>query len=112
MRARTRWGGGFQDAAISTADARAAAPALLEVLGIGSLDPEEPVPPEAIEVPAPRLHCPRHLRGICGEDDGARLGHAYGQSYLDTVRALRGVYEHVPDAVARPHDGREEATSR
>jgi alkyldihydroxyacetonephosphate synthase len=107
MRARTSWGWGFQDAAISTAEARAAAPVLVQLLGFGDVEPEEPVAPDAIEVPAPRLHCPPHLRGICGEDDAARLAHAHGQSYLDTVRTLRGVYEHVPDAVARPRDSRE-----
>jgi alkyldihydroxyacetonephosphate synthase len=107
MRARTHWGWGFEDAAISTAEARAAAPALVELLGFGALEPEEPVAPNRVVLPAPRLHCPPHLRGICGEHDAVRLGHAYGQSYLDTVRALRGVYEHVPDAVAHPRDRRE-----
>ena len=45
MRARNRWGWGFEDAAISTADARAAAPGLVSLLGFGQTDPEEPVPP-------------------------------------------------------------------
>src|SRR3954470_11100207 len=107
MRVRNRWGWGFEDAAISTAEARAAAPGLVELLGFGRLDPEEPAALEAIELPAAQLHCPPHLRGICADEDGERRGHAYGQSYLDTIRALRGVYEHVPDMVARPRDRRE-----
>jgi alkyldihydroxyacetonephosphate synthase len=107
MRARNRWGWGFQDAAISTADARVAAPGLVSLLGFGEIEPEEPVPPEAIELPGPRLTCPPHLRGICADDDAARTSHARGQSYLDTVRGLRGRYAHVPDLVARPRDRRE-----
>src|SRR4051812_36003959 len=107
MRARNRWGWGFEDAVISTADARAAAPALVSLLGFGDTEPEEPVAPEAITLPAPRLRCPAHLHGICTDDEAVRAGHARGQSYLDTVRGLRGVYPHVPDLVARPRDERE-----
>ena len=33
-------------------------------------------------------------------------------SPLDTVRAFRGVYEHVPDVVARPRDGRDRGVAR
>src|SRR3954453_18143163 len=107
MRARNRWGWGFQDAAISTADARAAAPRLVSLLGFGDTEPEEPVARETIELPGARLACPAHLRGICTDDEAVRAGHASGQSYLDTVRGLRGTYTHVPDVVARPRDKRE-----
>jgi alkyldihydroxyacetonephosphate synthase len=107
MRARNRWGWGFEDAAISTADARAAAPGLVSLLGFGETEPEEPAPRDAIELPAPRLPCPPHLRGICTDDEPVRAAHARGQSYLDTVRGLRGRYTHVPDLVARPRDRRE-----
>jgi alkyldihydroxyacetonephosphate synthase len=107
MRVRNRWGWGFEDAAISTVDARAAAPGLVALLGFGETEPEEPVAAETIELPPPRLQCPAHLRGICTDDEGARAGHARGQSYLDTVRGLRGRYAHVPDLVAGPRDRRE-----
>src|SRR4051812_19586747 len=107
MRARNRWGWGFEDAVISTADARAAAPALVSLLGFGDTEPEEPVAPEAITLPAPRLRCPAHLHGICTDDKAVRASRARGQSYLDTVRGLRGTYPHVPDLVARPRDERE-----
>jgi alkyldihydroxyacetonephosphate synthase len=107
MRARTRWGWGFEDAAISTADARAAAPGLTQLLGFGEAEPEEHVPFERVTLPAPRLASPPHLVGICSDDAEARARHARGQSYLDTVRGLRGEYEHVPDVVAFPRDERE-----
>src|SRR4051794_2699608 len=107
MRARNRWGWGFEDAAFSTAAARAAAPGLVGLLGFGETEPEEPVAPEAVEPAPPRLPCPPHLRGICTDDDAARIAHAHGQSYLDTVRGLRGRHPHAPDLVARPRDERE-----
>jgi alkyldihydroxyacetonephosphate synthase len=107
MRARTRWGWGFQDAAISTDDARAAAPGLVALLGFGETEPEEPVPFESVALASPRVHCPPHLRGICTHDHGVRAAHARGQSYLDTVHGLRGRYDHVPDLVARPRGERE-----
>jgi alkyldihydroxyacetonephosphate synthase len=107
MRARNRWGWGFADAAISTADARAAAPGLVQLLGFGETEPEEPVAFERVVLPAPRLAGPKHLDGICSADAEARARHARGQSYLDTVHGLRGEYEHVPDVVARPRDERE-----
>jgi alkyldihydroxyacetonephosphate synthase len=107
MRARNRWGWGFEDAAISTVDARAAAPGLVAVLGFGETEPEDPVAPETVALPPPRLPCPAHLRGICTDDEAARAAHARGQSYLDTVHGLRGRFDHVPDIVARPRDERE-----
>src|SRR3954469_24959591 len=107
MRARNRWGWGFEDAAFSTADARAAAPGLVGLLGFGETEPEEPVAPDTVTLPAPRLQCPPHLRGICTDDETVRATHARGQSYLDTVRGLRGQFGPVPDIVARPRDERE-----
>src|SRR3954464_13180262 len=107
MRARNRWGWGFEDAANSAADARAAAPGLVALLGFGGTEPEEPAAPDAVELRAPRLQCPPHLKGICTDDKAVRASHARGQSYRDTVRGLRGTYAHVPDLVARPRDERE-----
>src|SRR4051794_343460 len=107
MRVRNRWGWGFEDAAISTVDARAAAPGLVGLLGFGETEPEEPAAPETLELPPARLPCPAHLRGICTDNEAVRAAHARGQSYLDTVRGLRGQFAHVPDVVARPRDERE-----
>ena len=105
-RVRNRWGWGFEDAVMSAQTARKAAagiPALLgfEVAG----DVEEPVALSAVALPAPRLAAPDGvLATICSQDDETRARHTYGKSYLDTIRALRGVYEHVPDIVITPRD--------
>ena len=56
-------------------------------------------------LPDPRVAPPAgDLGACCSQDHRERATHAYGKSYLDTVRAFRGVYEHVPDVVARPRD--------
>jgi alkyldihydroxyacetonephosphate synthase len=107
MRARNRWGWGFQDAAISTAEARAAAPGIVQLMGFGETEPEEPVAAEQVRLAPPRMRAPEHLRGLCDDSTPERAAHAYGQSYLDTVRALRGEYAHAPDVVARPRRERE-----
>jgi alkyldihydroxyacetonephosphate synthase len=107
MRARNRWGWGFEDAAFSSADARAAAPGLAGLLGFGESEPEEPAPFDPAALPAARVAPPPHLEGICTADPAVRAAHARGQSYLDTVRGLRGAYEHLPDVVARPRSERE-----
>ena len=106
-RARNRWGWGYEDATISAADARAAAPGVMAMLGFGSQEAEEPVALDAVELPAPRLRPPRALAACCSAASADRAGHAYGKSYLDCVRAFRGRYDNVPDLVARPRDERE-----
>ena len=107
MRVRNRWGWGFEDAAISDAGIRAGAPGLVGLIGFGETEPEAPVPFDPTALPAARLAPPDHLRGICTVDAAERAAHARGQSYLDTVHGLRGVFAHVPDAVARPRAARE-----
>jgi alkyldihydroxyacetonephosphate synthase len=99
-RARNRWGWGFQDAVIGAAEARAAAPGVVEALGFGSTEVEEPLPTPAL--PAPRVAAPRALAAICSTEDRDRACHSLGKSYVDTLRAFRGRYEHVVDVVIRP----------
>src|SRR4051794_7663147 len=107
MRVRNRWGWGFEDAAISDAGVRAAAPGLVGLIGFGQIEPEAPVPFDPAALPEARLAPPDHLQGICTVDPAERAAHARGQSYLDTVQGLRGAFAHVPDAVARPRAVRE-----
>ncbi|MGH2864739.1 MAG: FAD-binding oxidoreductase [Solirubrobacteraceae bacterium] len=90
-RALNWWGWGFQDA---RPNPRELAPTVIETLGFGSAEIEQPAALESIQLPAPRLASPF----ATGKQE--RMRHAYGRSYLDTVRAFRGDFEHVPDAVA------------
>jgi alkyldihydroxyacetonephosphate synthase len=104
-RARNRWGWGFQDAAIGAADAHAAAPGVVEMLGFGSTEVEEPA--AELALPAPRVAPPRALSSICSVEDRDRACHSLGKSYVDTIRGFRGQYEHVVDVVVRPRDERD-----
>jgi alkyldihydroxyacetonephosphate synthase len=101
-RARNRWGWGFEDAAIGAAEARAAAPGVVAMLGFGSTEVAEPAPEPSL--PAPRVQPPRALVAICSADDRDRASHSLGKSYVDAIRGFRGEYEHVVDLVARPGD--------
>jgi alkyldihydroxyacetonephosphate synthase len=101
-RARNRWGWGFEDAAIGAADARAAAPGVVAMLGFGSTEVAEPAALPALA--APRVRAPGGLAAICSVDDHDRASHSLGKSYVDAVRGFRGEYEHVVDLVARPGD--------
>ena len=97
-RVRNPWGWGFADAVIDGAPAEAMAAGLRAMLGFGELAPEQPVPVSAAQLPAPRLPLPEGPLGdLCTLDPASRAGHAYGRSYLDVVRALRGRYDHAPD---------------
>jgi alkyldihydroxyacetonephosphate synthase len=107
MRTRSRWGWGFEDAAFTAAQAREAAPGIVAALGFGSTEAEDPVPLERVPLPTPRLAPPPGAGPLFDASPLARATHAYGKSYLDTIRAFRGAYEHVPDVVARPRDERE-----
>jgi alkyldihydroxyacetonephosphate synthase len=99
-RARNRWGWGFQDAAIGAAEAHAAAPGVVEMLGFGSTEVEEPA--AELALPAPRVAAPSALAAICSSEDRDRACHSLGKSYVDTIRGFRGRYEHAVDLVMRP----------
>jgi alkyldihydroxyacetonephosphate synthase len=96
------WGWGYADEQPTPDEVRAAAAAISTHLGFGSGDPEQPVPLEAVELPAPRLAPPSSLAGIFASDTYERALHAYGRSYRDLVRAFRGRFDNPPDLVAHP----------
>ena len=85
------WGWGFADA---RPDPSLMAPFVGEQLGFGSSDVEAPVAFDAIELPPPRIETP------FSSAKADRIRHSYGRSFLDTVRAFRGRFDHVPDGVA------------
>lgn len=91
MRELNHWGWGFADA---RPDATQMAPVVKQMLGFGGDDVETPADPPPL--PAPRIQTPY------AATDADRMRHAYGRSFLDTVRAFRGRYDHLPDGVAYP----------
>jgi alkyldihydroxyacetonephosphate synthase len=103
------WGWGYEDEQLTAEQTRAAASAIIERLGFGSEDPEQPVPLASVSLPPPRLKIPPSLAAICSTNDYERCLHAYGRSYADILRAFRGRFEHPPDVVARPRSEREVA---
>src|SRR5690349_9367435 len=102
MRRRHRWGWGYEDAVIGAAEAAAAAEHLPATLGFAAQAIEEPA--AAFTLPAPKAPVPAELADFCDARDDVRAQHAYGKSYLDTIRAFRGRYDHAPCFVARARD--------
>jgi alkyldihydroxyacetonephosphate synthase len=103
-RRRKHWGWGFEDEQPPPSEVAAAAQGLASHLGFGSVEPEAPVPLEAVELPPPRIVAPPHLAELMTADDYDRAVHAQGRSYGDVVRGFRGAFPNPPDAVARPRD--------
>lgn len=73
-----------------------------ERLGFGGEDVTEPVPLEAVELPAPRVSPPSSLAEICADDTHSRAFHSLGSAYRDIVRGFRGEFPRPPDVVASP----------
>jgi alkyldihydroxyacetonephosphate synthase len=103
-RRRKHWGWGFEDQQPSTAQVRAALPALAAQLSMELREIEEPVPLERVELAPARVAPPASLAPISRDDAHTRASHALGKSYVDVVRGFRGHFEHPPDFVVRPRD--------
>ena len=99
-RTRNRWGWGFEDAVIDAAGRRArdGADARLR-------HRRRARPAAASCCPRARLDAPAGEIWSAADED--RAAHSLGKSYVDTVRGLRGVYEHAVDVVARPRSAPE-----
>jgi len=103
---RKFWGWGAEGAGPSEEQARGVVATLAARFGA----PLElaPVPRvEEIALAAPRVPAPDSLRAILVDDPHERLGHTYGKSFRDVVRALRRDFAAAPDWVAFPRDERE-----
>jgi len=100
------WGWGYDDGHQTPDAIRAAAPAIVEQLGFGSPDVEEPADLHAVlaGLPAPRIELPRRIAHLLSADPLDRVLHSKGRSYLDTIQAFRGVVANPVDVVARPRD--------
>jgi alkyldihydroxyacetonephosphate synthase len=100
-RRRKHWGWGYEDEQPSEPELREAAAGLVAHLGFGSLEPEAAAP---LSLAPARVEVPAALAGNCTQDDHSRALHSHGASYVDVVRAFRGRFPHVPEAVATPAD--------
>ena len=99
IRERSWWGWGYADAALPAAEL---AGTVRATLGFGADQAEDPVPLDAIELPAPRLRVPDALREISSTTAFDRVSRSSGQAYRDVVRVFRGRVDHPTDVVVRP----------
>jgi len=103
-RRRKHWGWGFEDQQPDRAGLEAGAQAVRDRLGFEVTDIEEPVPLDAIELPAPRVDPPVSLADLCSTTPYDRVSHALGKAYRDVVRGFRGQIDNPPDVVAFPEN--------
>jgi alkyldihydroxyacetonephosphate synthase len=101
------WGWGYEDEQPSAEELRRLASFLVQRIGFGSAEPEQPAALSDVTLPPIRLRPPDSLAHMCRQDVYERALHAYGRSYSDVVRAFAGRFDHPPDVVAHPRDERE-----
>jgi len=101
-RRRKVWGWGYQGEGPTPAERDAVAAMVAARFGVREVSFEAPPPVEALDLRPPRVHPPEALAHLCSDGPYERAVHAYGKSYRDLVRSLRGDYPHPPDVVAYP----------
>ncbi len=99
---RKHWGWGNDDVALTPEQTAAAAPAIIDHLGFGSLDVEAPVALDRARLPAPRIAVA--LPELSSADPHVRATHTLGKAYRDIIRGFRGDFTNAPDFVVFPRD--------
>ncbi len=107
-RRRRFWGWGWEDAGPDAEQQTAILRGLSQRFDT-ELKAVAPPRVEDIALAAPRVAAPGALAGIFSEAPYDRLGHCYGKSYRDTIRALRRDFTPAPDWVAFPRHERDVA---
>lgn len=105
MRTRQRsiWAWGWEDAGPGPEHRDGIARAIQARFNLpGPLVPIEPPSVDRLTLPAPRRQPPTALASICSTDAADRARHAYGRSFRDLVRGLRGEFANPPDVIAYP----------
>jgi alkyldihydroxyacetonephosphate synthase len=96
------WGWGYEDQQPPRDQIEGIAKAVTDRLGFEVDQIEEPVPLDAVELPAPRLRPPAELGAMFSDDPYDRISHSLGKAYRDVVRGFRGEFANPPDLVAYP----------
>jgi alkyldihydroxyacetonephosphate synthase len=96
------WGWGYEDQQPPRDQVEGIARAVTDRLGFEVDEIEEPVPLDAVELPAPRIMPPKPFAEIFTSDRYDRVAHSLGKSYRDVVRGFRGEFPNPPDLVAYP----------
>ncbi len=106
-RTRSWWGWGYDEDSLSKREIDSLARMLAGSFQGWSPRRIDPPAPADLSLPSSRLHAPSSLETIVSSSPRDRASHAYGCSYRDVVRALRGQIDHPPDLVARPTSERD-----
>ncbi|MCP5199686.1 MAG: FAD-binding oxidoreductase [Gammaproteobacteria bacterium] len=100
---RSLWTWGYVSDEPTDEARRAAAKALSGRLG-AVVEPPPAPRIEDIELRAPRIAVPDKLRDWVSQDHVERVTHTHGGHPLELLAALRGEFQHPPDAVAHPRN--------
>ena len=103
MTARLKFfGWGREGEGLSAAEAEFVLARARERFGVAGFDEVAPPTLAALRLRPPRLTPPPSLAPLCSSELYDRAAHAYGKSFLETVRGLAGDYGDAPDIVAYP----------
>ena len=102
MRTRKLWGWGYEGESIEPAEREALSSALKARFPDHEQQDSRPPRPQDLSLPEPRVSLPSALARLGSSAPVDRATHAYGKSYRDLVRSLRGSFPHPPDVVAQP----------
>jgi alkyldihydroxyacetonephosphate synthase len=103
------WGWGGPANGPTAAELEAAGPLVQATTGVPVQAPERPGPDLGLP-PSRRLpDLPGSLQPLASDDPLDRARHAFGRSYRDLVRGIRGQVDAPPDLVLRPTTGPEVA---
>lgn len=99
---RKFWGWGYEDQGLTDAEVQGLRAALEARFRRSLSATREPPRVEDLDLPVPRLDPPSALEKLFSSDPHERASHAYGKSFRDLVRAMRGEFPHPPDLIAYP----------
>ena len=98
---RSFWTWGYVSDEPSVAERQAAAARLSARFGRPVVPP--PIPAiEDVALRPPRIDIPSRLAEFVNAEHAERATHTYGGHGMELLKALRGVFENPPDAVAHP----------